>query len=167
MKRLIALVLVTVLSLTVLTACKGKEVAATYDVKEILTKIDAAVPVTMPQDVTEETLTIMMGIDMADVKSYAGKTTMVNLSADQIIVIEAQEGKIDTIKAALEKAKEGVAKSFELYLPAQFEKANAGRIVIKGNYAVLAIVGDDTVLMDSGAEKAYEAVDTAIDEAFK
>ncbi|MEG1894872.1 MAG: DUF4358 domain-containing protein [Oscillospiraceae bacterium] len=167
MKKIIALALALTLSLSVFTACGGNDEKATYDVKEVLTKIDAAVPVTMPQDMTEETLTIMMGLDMADVKSYAGKITKVNMSADQIIVIEAQDGKIDVIKAAMEKMRDSVAKSFELYLPAQFEKATAGRVVIKGNYAVLAIVGDDVAIADSGVEKAYEAVDKAIDEAFK
>ena len=59
------------------------------------------------------------------------------------------------------------ALSFERYLQDQFEKAEAGRVVVKGNYVVLAILGDNEVIINDGVEKAYEAVDAAIDEAFK
>ena len=93
--------------------------------------------------------------------------TMVNVSADCVVVIEAADGKIHTVKAALENTKQSIVNSFELYLPDQFEKAKAGRIVVKGNYAVLAIAGDNETIADKGVEEAYKAVDAAIEEAFK
>ena len=168
MKKIISVIMAGILSMSLLTACGGgKEATASYDVNEVLTTITDAVPLAMPGEVTEEYLTIMMGLDMADVANYAGMMAMVNVSADCVVVIEAAEGKIDTVKAALENTKQSIVNSFELYLPDQFEKAKAGRIVVKGNYAVLAIAGDNETIADKGVEEAYKAVDAAIDEAFK
>ena len=168
MKKIISVIMAAILSMSLLTACGGgKEATASYDVNEVLTTITDAVPLAMPGEVTEEYLTIMMGLDMADVANYAGMMAMVNVSADCVVVIEAAEGKIDTVKAALENTKQSIVNSFELYLPDQFEKAKAGRIVVKGNYAVLAIAGDNETIADKGVEEAYKAVDAAIDEAFK
>lgn len=168
MKKIISVIMAAILSMSLLTACGGgKEATASYDVNEVLTTITDAVPLAMPGEVTEEYLTIMMGLDMADVANYAGMMAMVNVSADCVVVIEAAEGKIDTVKAALENTKQSIVNSFELYLPDQFEKAKAGRIVVKGNYAVLAIAGDNETIADKGVEEAYKAVDAAIEEAFK
>ena len=89
------------------------------------------------------------------------------VSADRVVVIEAAEGKIDAVTAALESFKQSAIAQFELYLPDQYEKAKAGRIVVKGNYAVLVIAGDNEVIANQGVEEAYKAVDAAIDEAFK
>lgn len=168
MKKIISVIMAAILSMSLLTACGGgNEATASYDVNEVLTTITDAVPLAMPGEVTEEYLTIMMGLDMADVANYAGMMAMVNVSADCVVVIEAAEGKIDTVKAALENTKQSIVNSFELYLPDQFEKAKAGRIVVKGNYAVLAIAGDNETIADKGVEEAYKAVDAAIEEAFK
>lgn len=168
MKKILSIVMALALSLTLFTACSNSgEAEATYDVNEVVTKINEAVPVAMSGEVTEEYLTVMMGINMEDVVSYAGLMSMANVSSDCLIVIEAAEGKIDTIKEALETTKANITSSFELYLPDQYEKAQAGRVVVKGNYAVLAILGDNQTIADQGVEEAYKAVDTAIDEAFK
>ena len=167
MKKIISIIMAGILSMSLLTACGGNEATTSYDVNEVLTTITDAVPLAMPGEVTEEYLTIMMGLDMADVANYAGQMAMVNVSADCVIVIEAAEGKIDTVKAALENTKQSIVNSFELYLPDQYEKAQAGRVVVKGNYAVLAIAGDNETIADKGAEEAYKAVDAAIEEAFK
>ena len=168
MKKIISVIMAAILSMSLLTACGGgKEATASYDVNEVLTTITDAVPLAMPGEVTEEYLTIMMGLDMADVANYAGMMAMVNVSADCVVVIEAAEGKIDAVTAALETFKQSAIAQFELYLPDQYEKAQAGRIVVKGNYAVLVIAGDNEVIANQGVEEAYKAVDAAIDEAFK
>lgn len=168
MKKIISVIMAMVMSMSLLTACGGSNDAnATYDVNEVLTKIETAVPMAMPMELTEEELTIFVGLDMADVASWAGKISMANVSSDRLIVIEAAEGKVDAVKTALEGFKENTALSFELYLQDQYEKAKAGRVVVKGNYVVLAILGDNDVIVNDGAEKAYEAVDAAIEEAFK
>lgn len=168
MKKIISVILAMVMSMSLLTACGGSNDAnATYDVNEVMSTIESAVTMAMPMELTEEDLTIFAEIDMANVASWAGKISMANVSSDTLIVIEAAEGKVDAVKEALEGFKANRALSFERYLQDQFEKAEAGRVVVKGNYVVLAILGDNEVIINDGVEKAYEAVDAAIDEAFK
>ena len=167
MKKVLSVIMALTLSLSLFTACGGNKATSSYDVNEIVTKISDAVPMAMAGDFTEEELTIMVGLNAEDMASWAGKYSMANVSADRLIVIEAAEGKVDVVKEALEAYKGLIASQFELYLADQYDKALAGRVVVKGNYVLLAIMGDSMVIAESGAEEAYKAVDAAIDEAFK
>lgn len=167
MKKVLSVILALTLSMSLFTACGSNDTTASYDVNEVVTKITDAVPMAMAGDFTEEELTMMVGLTAEDMVSWAGKYSMANVSADRLIVIEAAEGKVDVVKEALEAYKGMVASQFELYLADQYEKALAGRVVVKGNYVLLAILGDSMTIADHGAEEAYKAVDAAIDEAFK
>ena len=66
-----------------------------------------------------------------------------------------------------DEVKDRIYADNENYVGALRDKAEAGRVVTKGDYVVLVIAGDETVVEDEGVEKAYEPVDAAIDEAFK
>ena len=167
MKKVLSLIMAGVLSLGMLTACGGNEETASYDVNEVLNTITTAVPIAMPGEIPESELEMIMGLSAEDYVNYAGQMCMAMVSADRVVVIEAAEGKIDAVTAALETFKQSAIAQFELYLPDQYEKAKAGRIVVKGNYAVLVIAGDNEVIANQGVEEAYKAVDAAIDEAFK
>ena len=167
MKKVFSVIMAGVLSLGMLTACGSKEETPSYDVNEVLNTITTAVPITMPGEIPESELEMIMGLSSEDYVSYAGQMCMAMVSADRVVVIEAAEGKIDAVKEALETFKQSAVAQFELYLPDQYEKAQAGRIVVKGNYAVLVIAGDNEVIANQGVEEAYKAVDAAIDEAFK
>ena len=167
MKKVLSLIMAGVLSLGMLTACGGKEETPSYDVNEVLNTITTAVPIAMPGEIPESELEVIMGLSADDYVNYAGQMCMAMVSADRVVVIEAAEGKIDAVTAALESFKQSAIAQFELYLPDQYEKAKAGRVVVKGNYAVLVIAGDNEVIANQGVEEAYKAVDAAIDEAFK
>ena len=167
MKKVLSLIMAGVLSVGMLTACGGKEETPSYDVNEVLNTITTAVPIAMPGEVPESELEMIMGLSADDYVNYAGQMCMAMVSADRDVVIEAAEGKIDAVTEALETFKQSAIAQFELYLPDQYEKAKAGRVVVKGNYAVLVIAGDNEVIANQGVEEAYKAVDAAIDEAFK
>ena len=167
MKKVFSVILAGVLSLGMLTACGGGEETPSYDVNEVLNTITTAVPIAMPGEIPESELEMIMGLSSEDYVSYAGQMCMAMVSADRVVVIEAAEGKIDAVTEALETFKQSAVAQFELYLPDQYEKAQAGRIVVKGNYAVLVIAGDNEVIANQGVEEAYKAVDAAIEEAFK
>ena len=168
MKKIIALVLLSAISLTLLAGCSKKEPAPAYDVKEILTKVEAVAPIDMPGAVDEDYIKAVLGLDTADIKNYAGTYAMAtNESCDRIYVIEAVDGKADTVKQALEKKRTEIGKTYELYSPEQTAKANAGRIVSSGNYIIMVIAGDNKIVTDEGAEKAYEPIDKVLDEVFK
>ena len=96
----------------------------------------------MPGELTDELMTDLIGVYMADVKEYAGYVTMTMTSADNLIAVKAAEGKTDAVKAVLEEHLEYVRQSFERYLPAQKEKAAAGQVFTVGDYVFLVIIGD-------------------------
>ncbi|MBE6894687.1 MAG: DUF4358 domain-containing protein [Ruminococcaceae bacterium] len=167
MKKVLSVIMAGVLSLGLLTACGGGEETPSYDVNEVLNTITTAVPITMPGELPESEVEMILGLTSEDYVSYAGQICMAMVSADRVVVVEAAEGKIDVVTQALENYKQSAIAQFELYLPDQYEKAKAGRVVVKGNYAVLVIAGDNEVIANQGVEEAYKAVDAAIDEAFK
>ena len=90
---------------------------------------------------------------------------MVNVSSDVVLAVKAKAGQVDAVKAALEARRDAVAASFEMYLPDQYEKALAGRVVTKGDYALLVIGGDGQRVVDEGVEAVYAEIDKAIDAA--
>ena len=65
-----------------------------------------------------------------------------NTSADHLIGLKVKDGKVDEVRTALENRKNEIVKNFEEYLPDQYEKAQAGRIIQKGNYLFLVIGGN-------------------------
>lgn len=165
MKKIISVLLAALALGCLATGCGSS--SANYNLSDIMTAIEAASPVAMPADMDDSILTGLYGIDMADVEEYVGKYSNVNISSDEILLVKAAKGKADTIKAACEARRDAKASDCEMYLPGQYEKAKAGRVVVKGDYVFLVIGGDNDVIDAEGAEKAYEPIDKAIDEATK
>ncbi|MEG1932047.1 MAG: DUF4358 domain-containing protein, partial [Pygmaiobacter sp.] len=91
----------------------------------------------------------------------------VNVSNDEILIVKAAKGKADTIKAACEARRAAKADQFEGYIEQEKQKADAGRIVVKGDYVVFVVAGDSTVIETEGVEAAYKPIDEAIDKAMK
>ena len=149
-----------------MVACGGGEDTPAYDVNEVLATIEEAAPVRMSTPVDEEYMNFI-GIDAEMYNTFAGSYCPITPGVDGIIVVEAKDGKVEDVKAALEARRNEIFAANENYVGALRDKAEAGRVVVKGNYAVLVIGGDDIVVEDQGVEKAYEPIDAAIDEAFK
>ncbi|MCI6639927.1 MAG: DUF4358 domain-containing protein [Pygmaiobacter massiliensis] len=165
MKKLIALVLSVCLTACFAVGCSGS--SESYNINDIMAAIEEAAPLSMPGDMDDDFLTSMYGINMDDVEEYVGKYAKVNVSSDEVLIVKAAKGKADTIKQACEARRDAKASGCEMYLQDQYEKAKAGRIVVKGDYVIFVIAGDNDVITSEGVEKAYEPIDKAIDEATK
>ena len=158
MKKLVSLLLAAMLLLSA-AACGEKEPAAPalkegVTLQSIVDSISEEYEFSMPGALDETMLTDLLGINTDDVEDYAGNITMVMVSADNLIAVKAKEGKIEDVKAALEKRKE--ARIAEQYLPDMISKAEAGKVVTKGDYAALLIVGDTTKDISEEIDKAEE-----------
>ncbi|MEA5011035.1 MAG: DUF4358 domain-containing protein [Angelakisella sp.] len=154
MKRIVALVLCTMMAMTAV-ACGGgsgsssssSQAPAVPTLKEGVTlssmidSLSQEYEITMPAALDDQIMKDMMNIDPADVEEYAGYMSMVMTSADNLIGVKAKEGKLDTVKAGLESRLEFVRKSFEQYLPSEKEKSGAGKVFTVGDYAFLVIAG--------------------------
>lgn len=107
----------------------------------VLQEIEDEYGVTMPSPVDDQLLEELMGVKLSDVEEYAGSISLVNVSADHIVGVKAQPGKIDEVQTALEARLDAVRKEFERYLPEQYDKAMAGKVITIGDYAFLVITG--------------------------
>lgn len=113
-----------------------------------------------PGDVDEQLLSSVYGIDMETVDTFAGKTCMSAISSDNFIAIKAKEGKADTVKKALEEKMEGIKADFKDYVPAEKVKADAGKILVKGDYVFLIILGNDKLSNEEAVKKGEEIVNS-------
>ena len=178
MKKFLCLILCELMACSLLTACGSKtptesteSEAADLNLTDIVAAVEAVAPVAMAQELSpaiegsDAFMTDLFGLDLATVEDYYGKTTMVNVSSDVVLAVKAAPGQIDAVKAALEARRDAVAASFEMYLPDQYEKALAGRVVTKGDYALLVIGGDGQRVVDEGVDAVYAEIDKAIDTA--
>ena len=186
MKKILALMLAMALSLALFVGCGGDDPSSegnsssqsgsssessalpAYDVEQVLEAIESAVPVSSGKEIDDDTLTLLMNVDMENVEAYAGKITQLNQNTDQILVIQAKPGKADAVKTELEARRQAMVDSSANYSEFAGEKVKAenGRVVVKGDYVVLVIVGDSQKMLDEGPDDTYKAVDKAIDEAF-
>lgn len=171
MKKWMALLAAAICCGALLTGCGSKDgnasdVAASemkegQTVQTVVDQIAAEVGVAMPADVDENFLKDICYIPTEDIQAYAGKIAIVNTSADNVIAVQAVEGKVDAVKDGLQKRLEDVQKSFEQYLPEQYEKAQKGKVIVKGNYAFLLILGESGESADTDMEKAVSIIDNA------
>ena len=170
MKKLLTILSVAVCCIILLSACGSKDGktpsgSASPELKEgqslqaIVDRIDTEIGIAMPSD--DSVLTDICYIPMDAVEAYAGKITFVNVSSDNVVAVKAKEGQIETVKAGLTKRLEDVQKSFEEYLPEQYEKAKKGQVLVKGNYAFFLILGESFDTMDQDMEKAVSIINEA------
>lgn len=168
MKKLISLLATAVLCTGLLAGCGSKDAAGAsmemkegQSVKTVVDQIAEEIGLTMVAPIDEEMLKQISYIDPSDVEAYYGQITMANVSADNVIAIKAAPDKKDAVVEGLNKRLEDVQNSFAQYLPEQYEKAMKGRVVEKGNYVFLLILGQESSTFDQDMEKAVGIIDAA------
>ena len=109
----------------------------------VVDEILSIMPVQMPGPINEQ-YPDFLGIDLSYIEEYSGVISQVNVSSDELIVIRAKDGKVDTIVELLQKRRDDKSASFEAYLQDQHTKALYGKIIVKGNDIIFAILGDVT-----------------------
>jgi len=106
----------------------------------------------MPMPVDDMILADMFGINTADINGYKGVCAGSMTNCDIMIVVEAKDGKKDVVKKALEDKLAAQKAQFEHYgVMGNIERLEAAKIVDKGNFVALLIVG----IMGEG-EEAYD-----------
>ena len=139
-KILISLAMICVL----LTGCgKADKPAAPVDVE--LTSVMETIendfgndlPMMMPAD--ETVLQDFYGLTTEQVSDYAISLAAMNVHATEIIMVEAQEGKLEEVKAALDARMETVNSIWSTYLPDQYELVKNRKTLEVGNYLVIVI----------------------------
>ena len=139
-KRILALSLSAALLLALLCACGGPAADVTIDINALWDKIAALGEMPMFMDTPEEMLSgDAFGIDPADLESYLSKTPMMNTSASEFFIAKVKEGKMDTVKAALEARQASLDAQWSTYLPDQYEMVKNYKLTVNGSYIFFAI----------------------------
>ena len=168
MKKLIGLLAAAVLCTGLLAGCGSKDAAgASMEMKEgqsvqtVVDQIAEDVGIAMAAPIDDEMLKQLFYIDPSDAQAYYGQISMANVSADNVVAIQAAPDKKDAVVEGLNKRLEDVQNSFAQYLPEQYEKAMKGRVVEKGNYVFQLILGQESLTFDQDMEKAVGIIDAA------
>ncbi|MDF2835357.1 MAG: hypothetical protein K0Q63_997 [Paenibacillus sp.] len=85
----------------------------------------------------------MYGLDAALFQDYVVMMPMMNISTTEFAVFQLKDAKdLQTVEEGIKKRAAAVQKSFEEYLPDQYENAKNYKLVTKGNFVLFAIAKD-------------------------
>ena len=79
------------------------------------------------------------GIDAGDLESYVLKIPMMAVHATEFFIAEVKDGKMDAVKAGVEKRQADLVAQWSQYLPDQLELVENYKLVTSGNYILFAI----------------------------
>ena len=166
MKKMISLFTALCALAVLLVGCGGGDTETKqYNLDDVMAAVEAVAPVSVPADMDDDYLTGMYGINLDDVEEYKGKYTNVSLSTDEILIVKAAKGKADTIKAACEARRTAKYDQAAMYDDVQAQKAENGRIVVKGDYVIFVVAGDETRIENGEVDAVYQEIDEALDKA--
>lgn len=161
MKKIITLLLAAVLVLS-FAACEKKEPEAVLpeepkisseDLKAAIEgardeELNQVIPVlTSVNDAGAQQVLTTLGLETEKMECYAMSVSLINIKAYGIVLVKPVEGEEEAVTAALEAFVESMRKSFENYLPAQAEIANAATVETLENGVIMLVMSDghDTV----------------------
>lgn len=84
-----------------------------------------------------------LGLKIEDMSAYVISMSLMNVTADSIVIVNPAEGKADTVKAALEQYVENVQKSFEQYLPGPYEVSKTATIETLSDGTIVLVMCED------------------------
>lgn len=160
MKRIVSLFLAACMFCILFTACGGAG-SSNYNIADVASAVEAVAVVQNPTEFTDDDLIYDMSIDLEQVEEYTGHRTLTNGMSGAVLVIKAKSGQAEAMKAQLEAYRDGIVATWENYkddFPIGYEQTKNGRVVVKGDYLVLAIAGEgvDYADVDAAIEKAFE-----------
>ena len=149
MKKTISLMLCIVLALCLFTACandNGENNGAANDVNVAISDVWADIEGAIgadnmagAMDLDGEMLMTLYGIDEADLEEYYARMPMMNVHAEEFFIAKVKEGKMDTVKAGIEKRLADLDATWGQYLPDQYELVKNAQVIENGNYIMLVV----------------------------
>lgn len=119
---------------------KGPALKEGLTAKDVVAKVEEKAPIQMPMELDEATIKDLTTLNLDDVEEYAIKKAMIMNSADVIAVVKAKDGKVESVKEALQKMLD--TEKDNAYLPEQKDKVESAVLTEKGNYVILLINAD-------------------------
>ena len=90
-------------------------------------------------ELDDSLLSSLYGINASDLVSYKCYMPLMGVHATEFFVAEVKDGKMDTVKAGVEKRQADLDTQWSQYLPEQYELVKNYKLVTSGNYILFAI----------------------------
>lgn len=142
--RLFAAILSGVMALALLTACGSKDNNAdagdkNVDLTELWTTIEEQNELPFLEQLDDETLSAVYGIDAADLESYVAKIPVMNVHATEFFIAKVKDGKLDTVTEALTQRQANLLVQWEHYLPEQLALVENYKLQTNGDYVLFCV----------------------------
>lgn len=162
-KKITALLLAAIIITSSLGAC-GTDKNASDDISAetrgantmsttIIENIDNVIPITTPGIIEDELLKDDFFINPDDLDEYYGKTCISNEIIDVALCTKPKADKKDSVVLALGNYLNNLKNNTSL-TASEKEKINGAKIIIKGDYVFLLIIGDVSKGISSEIAKA-------------
>ena len=102
-------------------------------------------------DYDETHMVERLGIDPSWVEAFFGQGPMFMLSSDELIIIEATEGNVDKVLAAMQEYQRFLKEESFQY-PMNMPRVQNARLVFEGNYVAFILVGKHFEYPTDGTE---------------
>ncbi|MBC8545389.1 DUF4358 domain-containing protein [Clostridiaceae bacterium NSJ-31] len=168
MKRPLAMFLAMTALLGIAAGCTEKKTGLKDNDTTLQQIVDAVAEemgdfyVQMPSKLDDETLENLYSIEPDSVEEYAGDFAVTMTSADNFVAVKAKEGKAESVRQALENRRAQLQQTFEQYLPGPLEIAKAGKVLVKGDYVFLIMLGDP----EKGASNEIARAEAVVNRYF-
>lgn len=135
----------TIVLSVVLSACSSSNnneaavepnLTAKEMVDQMLTKVEQPAFI----DVEEDMVAQLYHLAPSLLEDYSIKMPMMNTKSNELAILKVKDAKdITTVEDAIKQRAADIQKSFERYLPDQYENAKNYKLVTKGNYLLFVI----------------------------
>ena len=87
----------------------------------------------------DATLSAMYGINASDLEEYVCMMPLMGVHSTEFFIAKVKDGKMDTVKAAVEKRQDDLEQQWSQYLPEQLELVKNYKLTTNGNYILFAV----------------------------
>lgn len=147
MKKLFKILLIGCVLIS-LAACSSKKSDDTkeVDLKVLLGQLMENENLPALTEVEEDMVADLYFFDPQNAKQIAIAMPLMNVQASEIMLVEANEGKLDEIKQGIAKRLETLEGIWSRYLPEQYELVQNAQIIEEGNFYGVIIAEDAETL---------------------
>lgn len=161
MKKQPLILMLAILLTLALSACstnssKEEPIESNVPVKEMVDKMLTDIEQPSLMELDEEGVKQQYHIDLGLLEEYSVRIPMMNVKSNELSILKVKDAKdVPAVEEAIKKRAADVQKSFEQYLPDQYENAKNYKIVTKGNY-VLFVISDQADAFVKSFERFFE-----------
>ncbi|MFC7678829.1 DUF4358 domain-containing protein [Paenibacillus sp. GCM10028914] len=165
MKKKLSLILMLAMAFTLaLSACSSnsdqsepvensdtaKPIESTVPVKEMVDKMLTDIEQPNLMELDEEMVKQQYHLDLGLIEEYSVRIPMMNVKSNELSILKVKEEKdIPAVEEAVKQRAADIQKSFEQYLPDQYENAKNYKLVTKGNYILFVISEEADAFVNS------------------